>query len=88
MITVLSCLKKDLMETEVPLSHELVHDISRVLRKPAFCICKNKGADQLHSNCTVDQRLCFRYTDSTIPLLQNLKFQASSHPSSVAVQPV
>ena len=22
--------------------------LSRVMRKPAFCICKNKGADQLH----------------------------------------
>ena len=31
---------------------------------------KNKGADQLCSNCTADLRLCFRYTDSTIsPLL-------------------
>ena len=25
---------------------------------------KNKGADQLCSNCTAEQRLCFRYTDS------------------------
>ena len=30
---------------------------------------KNKGADQLRSNCEADQRLCFRYTDSTIPVL-------------------
>ena len=29
----------------------------------------NKGAGQLRSNCEADQRLCFRYTDSTIPLL-------------------
>ena len=43
---------------------------SRVLRKPAFCIRENKGADQLwHSNRTADQRLCFRYIDNTIPLL-------------------
>ena len=36
------------------------------MRKPFVCffICENKDADQ---------RLCFRYTDSTIPLL-------SSHP--------
>ena len=27
-----------------------------------FChLCKNKGADQLCSNCTSDQRLCFLY---------------------------
>ena len=34
------------------------------MRKPAFCICENKDADQLRS-----QPLCFRYTDSEIPLL-------------------
>ena len=37
--------------------------------KPTICIGKNKGADQLCSNCTADQHLCFRYTDSTILLL-------------------
>ena len=40
-----------------------------VMRKPAFCICENKDADQLRGNREADQRLCFRYTDSTIPLL-------------------
>ena len=41
------------------------------MRKPAFCICENKDADQLRGNRNreADQRLCFRYTDSTIPLL-------------------
>ena len=39
------------------------------MRKSAFCICKNKGADQVRSNCAADQHLCFRYIDSTIPLL-------------------
>ena len=34
--------------------------------KPTICIGENKGADQLHSNCEADQRLCFRYTDCTI----------------------
>ena len=43
--------------------------MSRVVRKPAFCICENKDADQLHGNREADQRLCFRYIDSTIPLL-------------------
>ena len=42
---------------------------SRVVRKPAFCICENKDADQLRGNREADQRLCFRYIDSTIPLL-------------------
>ena len=38
-------------------------------KKPAFCICGNKDADQLHGNREADQRLCFRYIDSTITLL-------------------
>ena len=43
--------------------------LSLVMRKPAFCICENKDADQLRGNRKADQRLCFRYIDSTIPLL-------------------
>ena len=43
--------------------------MSFVMRKPAFSICENKDADQLRGNREADQRLCFRYTDSTIPLL-------------------
>ena len=43
--------------------------ITRVVRKPAFCICENKDADQLRGNSEADQRLCFRYIDITIPLL-------------------
>ena len=38
-----------------------------------ICIGKNKGADQLRGNREADQRLCFRYTDSTIPLLSKFK---------------
>ena len=43
--------------------------LSLVMRKPVFCICENKDADQLRGNREADQRLCFRYIDSTIPLL-------------------
>ena len=50
--------------------------MSRVMRKPTFCICENKDADQLHGNREADQRLCFRYIDSTIPLLS--KSESSS----------
>ena len=46
----------------------------------------NKGTDQLCSNCTADQHLCFRYTDSTIPLLSRFKI-CSLLPSCVIVQP-
>ena len=43
--------------------------MSRVVRRPAFCIRENKDADQLCGNREADQRLCFHYIDSTIPLL-------------------
>ena len=39
------------------------------MRKPAFCICENKDADQLRGNREADHRLCLHYTDCTIPLL-------------------
>ena len=39
------------------------------MRNPAFCICENIGADQLHCNRAADQHLCFRYIDGKIPLL-------------------
>ena len=59
--------------------------MSRLMRKPTICICENKDADQLRSNREADQRLCFRYMDSTIPLL--LKYNISSfESSSVLVQ--
>ena len=43
--------------------------MSRDVRKPDFCICENKDADQLRGNREADQRLCFRHLDSKIPLL-------------------
>ena len=46
-----------------------MNKMSRAMRKPPFCICENKDADQLRGNREADQRLCFRYIDSTIPLL-------------------
>ena len=49
------------------------------MRKPDFRICENKDADQLRGNREADQRLCFRYIDSTIPLLPIYEFQVSSH---------
>ena len=55
------------------------------MRKPDFCICENKAADQLCGNRKTDQRLCFRYMDSTIPLLP--KSEISSLYPSVISQP-
>ena len=43
--------------------------MSSVMRKPKFCISENKDADQLRGNREADQRLCFRYINSAIPLL-------------------
>ena len=55
------------------------------MRKPAFCRCENKDADQLRGDREADQRLCFRYIDSAIPLLSKSEI-SSLYPSSVAVQ--
>ena len=52
--------------------------MSRVIRKPDFCICKNKDPDQLRGNREADQRLCFRYIVQFLYFL-NTEFQASSH---------
>ena len=50
--------------------------MSRVMRKQTFCICENKAADQLRGNREADQRLCFRYIESTIPLLSKLEISS------------
>ena len=42
--------------------------MSGVMRKPAFCIYENKGADQLHGNREADQRHWFRYLDRILIL--------------------
>ena len=40
------------------------------MRKSEFCnMCENKVSDQLYSNCTTDQCLCFCYMHRTIALL-------------------
>ena len=52
--------------------------MSLVMRKQDFCLCENKGADQLCSNCTADQNLWwfFFHTDCTIPLLPESEFSS------------
>ena len=56
------------------------------MRKPTFCICENKDADQLRGYREADQRLCLRYIASMISLL-SISEISSLKPSSVAVQP-
>ena len=53
----------------------------QVMRKPDFCMCENKNGHR-----EADQRLSFRYIDSTISLRSKSEI-LSFKPSSVAVQP-
>ena len=49
-----------------------------------FCVCENKGADQLCSDCVADQPLCFQYIDSTIQYIDSTTQLISSfYPSFV-----
>ena len=59
--------------------------MSLCVRKPTICMGENKDADQLRGNREADQRLCFRYTDSTFPPLLIRKF-SRFWVSSVTVQ--
>ena len=60
------------------------------MRKLPFCICENKDEDKLRGSREADlrgsreadQRLCFRYLDSTIPLLPKSEI-SSLQPYSV-----
>ena len=47
--------------------------LRRVMRKTSFCICENKDADQRH---------CFRYINSTIPLLP-INYKRSFKPLAI-----
>ena len=53
----------------VNICRSTAYKMSRLMGKRTICICENKGADQLRGNREAVQRLCFRYSDSTIPLL-------------------
>ena len=46
--------------------HHFIILMSLCVRKPTICMGENKDADQLRGNREADQRLCFRYLDSTI----------------------
>ena len=60
--------------------------LNLLMRKLAFCICKNKDADQLRGNREADQCLCFRYTDKTIPILTKSEI-SSLLPYSIIARP-
>ena len=68
--------KKALIEADLHLCFRICKHLSRLMGKPTICIGEIKDADQLRGNREADQRLCFRYSDSAIPLL--LKSEISS----------
>ena len=76
--TMSECEKYDiiLMYNNLILHLFCIHDLSLCMRKPTICICENKDADQLRGNREADQRLCFRYMDSTLPLLLKSEFSS------------
>ena len=47
------------IEPEISSIPSLRYHLLDITSKPNFALCKNKDADQLCSNCTADQRLCF-----------------------------
>ena len=51
--------------------------LSRIVRKSAFCICKNKGADQLHGNREADHVFVFATQIVQSLYFLNPKIQAS-----------
>ena len=57
------------------------------MRKPALGICENKDAYQLRGNREAGQHLCFRYSDSTIPLLPKSEILSIKPSSLIVVQP-
>ena len=59
--------------------------MSLCMRKPTIYIGKNKATDQLRGDRKADQRLCFRYKDSALPLLLKSKI-SSFQPAYVTVQ--
>ena len=46
--------------------------MSHVMRKPAFAYAKTKAQISC-TVCAADQCLCFRYIDSTIPLVSKIR---------------
>ena len=65
-----SCSVKILISIPRPLVFIVCIEKGKALYEPChekndFCICKNKGTDQLRCTHAADQRLCFRFIDRT-----------------------
>ena len=57
------------------------------MRKPAFCLCENKDADQLRITAKLISAFILRYKDTTISRLSKSEI-SSLYPSCVITQPV
>ena len=69
------------LNISIPLSiSQGLLNLSRVMRKPAFCICENKDPDQLCGNREADQRFVFATWIVLSLYFLNPEFQASNHP--------
>ena len=61
-----------LFEWHIKTLETVCTNVSRIIRKSAFCICKNKCADQLSSDRVADQHLSFCFKTNPPPPLQNV----------------
>ena len=65
---------------QFPVPLKPLRNMHRRMGKPSICIGETLKKEQISfavtSNCEADQRLCFRYTDSTIPLLSKSKISS------------
>ena len=66
---------------EADQSENLNNYMSRDVRKPDFCVCENKDADQLRGNLTAKLISAFVFATQIVQSLYflNTKFLASSH---------
>ena len=59
----------EVKDLKLATEHEGFLHLSLIMKKTDFSLCENKDADQLRVKREADKCLCFRYMDSTIPLL-------------------
>ena len=61
---------------EVGCSYKWLVHYEPFCEKNSFLHMRKKDADQLCGNRKADQRLCFRYIDSTIPIFPKSEFSS------------
>ena len=68
-----------LVTVKTDIRYRTVGQLEKNMRKPTFCICENKGTDQICSNCKADHAFVFAAWKVQFLFFLNTKFQASSH---------